>query len=203
MQQVSIDGVKKMWIDHEAGVIYDAIAYTTNYFNKEKVRAAHSIFVKNEDDIFANYYEFKKHLGSVPSDSLYFFFIFNAAWPNVMIKYFDNCFPDYAYTFQAAIREIKDIEKFKVFAYRDLLEHYKNKVDVEAVINGEAKQIALAVAFLAKDHPEYAMYIHMLFYEFEDLLLELVNYLEFIFDKVNLYHIKKERIISKQVSKAL
>jgi len=182
-----------MQINHETGVIYDAIAYASNYFNMEKVRVNHKVYMKNEEDIFANYYEFKKKLGFVPSDNLYFFFIFNTTWPNVMFTYLKKCFPDYDFTSQKAIKEIKNIRKFREYAYYNLLEHYKKQVDIKAVINGDPAQAALAVALLSVDHSKYAKQAHQIFFGFDDLVDELVDYFELISNRISQYHEKKGR----------
>ena len=201
MQQVSIDGVKKMRINYEAGLVYDAIMYAVNHFNKEKVFKAHKPYIKNEDDIFANFYEFQRRLGFEPSDDLFFFFYFNAPRPNVTIKYLDHCFPDQNYNFQTALDEVKNTEKFKKYTYRYLFEPYKDEVEIEAVLKGDAAQIMLLGALLAKEHPDYAKQVYKLFYGFDDLVGALVNYFELMLDQLKQYNEKKGKTIYQKIVK--
>ena len=180
-----------MQINHDTGVIFDAIAYTTNHFNMDKVREYHKTFVKNESDIFANFHEFRKSLGVEPSDNLYLFFIFNPHKYNVMISYIEKCFPDFNYSEESVLKEIRKIEKFKKFVYNHLLDTYAKSLDIEAVINGDYENTATAIAFLATDFPKQAMQIKTLFYNFEELVFELITYLKFIIQKVMIYNKNK------------
>ena len=179
-----------MQINREAGVVYDAIAYTVNHFNMEKVRTSYKIYAKNDEDNFVNYYKFMKYLGFEPSDDLYFFFIYNESWPNMMTKYCDKCFSDFSFTLQGILNEVRDISKLKEFAYHHILEFYKEEVNIDTVIKGNAEQTSLAVTLLAIDHPKFARQAHKLFYKFDNLTKELIRYFEILLDKLNQFNKK-------------
>jgi len=180
----SDDGGVAMKINHETGIIFDAFAYATNYFNMDKVRTFHKTFVKNEDDIFENYYDFKKALGIEPSENIYLFFIYNPIKPNVIMRYLFKLFPDYNITILSMFEEINNKDKLKRFVHRHILEPYKSEVNIEGVIKGDLESVATAIALLSSDYREYPLLVKALFCDFDELVDELITYLQFIIPRL-------------------
>ena len=182
-----------MRINHNAGIVYDAVAYTINHFNMKRIHTQHKPFVKNEDDIFENYYEFKKKYAVEPSNDLYLFFYFDGTNLTLMSSYLAECFEDLDYTPQLVLELFQDKAKFRKFAYRYYLYPLKKDVDVKAVINGDDRNMAKASVLLTSIHNDYPLLIHKLFYEFDELVDELIHFLKLIFDNVGKYRKTKKR----------
>jgi len=188
-----------MQINNLAGIVHDSISYITTYFNLEKVHTFIKPFAKNEDDILEHYYAFRKIYKIDPPENLYLFSFFDGKNPALIIAYLDKNFPNLDYTPQSVLKLFEDKDKFRKFAYHYFLEPFKNEVNIEAIIKGDIRNTALAAALLAAEHNNYPMLAHKLFYYFDILVDELIDYLKLIFHKVTLYHNNNKNILKTTI----
>lgn len=180
-----------MEINHKTGTVYDAVAYTINYFNMSEVYAQHKPLAKNEDDIFANYYEFRKKFAVTPPDDMYLFFFFDGTTPALIADYLQKNFTDFNCNAQSVFELLKDRDRFKKFTYSYLLK--PSEKELEDVIKGDVENTLKAVALLSAKHVSYPMLVYKLFCKFDELVDSLISYLKVIIHKVNIYHMNKGR----------
>ena len=190
-----------MEINRTAGIVFDAVYYSVISCSKERFCSYVKIFAKNEDDILEHYHAFTKKYTIAPGDDLRLFFIFDTEYPNIIISYIDENFPDFNYAPQTVLNLLKsDTEKFRKFAYRQALKPFEKDVNIEAVIKEDASSKALAVALLASVHTDFPMPVHKFFYDFGAVVDQLISYLDEIFHKMGIFRDKRKSICETAVN---
>lgn len=190
-----------MTINNYTGVIYDVINYNVIYFNKESIHSQLKIYAKKDEDIFAFYDEFRKGKHAVtPPENLYPFFFYDIKAPCVLSQYFYKKFDYFSDTYVEYFNTFQNIEQFKRYVFFFYLEQYRDKINIEAVIEGDKKEITKASVAM-RYHGERANTFIDLFYDFESAVNELIKYLKRLLHKMKLFHSKKKGLYQAAIEK--
>ena len=165
------------------------------------MRSLLRIYAEKETDIFTFYDEMRSdrhHLH--PPESLYPFFYYDITPPCVISEYFHKYFDFFQGTDTSFFNLFNDTEAFKRYVFYFYLEQFRDKINVEAVIKGDA--IALSKASLAmRNHGDMADTFIYLFHNFEQLIEELLAYLKQLNHKMKLFHGKRKGLYQEAIDR--
>lgn len=179
------------------GIIYDAITYSTIYFCRDAMYKIMRLYANKEDDIFFYYDRFRAAKGSItPPDDLYPFFCFENKGPSVITEYFRRTVSFETGTLNDFINELKKVAYFKRFVVFYYLDEYKKDIRIEDVIKKDPASVARAMVLL-RDHGSKTDTFIRLFYDFERLTEELIQYFQILFHKLKLFHHKYRDVCSE------
>lgn len=176
--------------------------YTTTSFFSIKTEYARNlrVYAEKEDDIFAFYDEMRSNRHHInPPENLYPFFFYDVKMPCVITEYFRIKFDFFAGTATSFFSLFNNVE-FRRYVCYFFLEKYRDNIDIEAVIKGNIIEVGKALVAM-RHHGDRAETFVQLFYNFEQLLDELVNYLKKLHQKMNLFHAKKRGLYQEAIEK--
>ena len=181
------------------GIIYDAITYSTIYFCRDAMYKIMRLYANKEEDIFFYYDKFREAKGSItPPDDLYPFFYFGNKGPTVITEYFRRNISLETGTLNDFINELKKVAYFKRFVVFYYLDEYKKDIRIEDVIKKDPVSVARAMVLL-RDHGSKTDTFIRLFYDFESLTEELIQYFQILFHKLKILHQKNKNLYENAV----
>jgi len=98
------------------------------------------------------------------------------------------------------VQLLKDKDRLKSFVYYYYLKPLENDVNIQHVLRGDGEETAMAVALLTSIHSDYPKQICKLFYNFDELVDELILYMENILHKMTLFHGKRKSLIENTIN---
>lgn len=186
-------------INHHTGVLYDTIYYNVIFFNQDRVRSQFKVFAEKEEDIFFFYDEMRSSKHHIdPPEKFYPFFYHAVRCPCVMTEYFQIYFDFFTGTATSFFKLFDNNELFKRYCFHFFLGQYADKINIEAAIKGDKKEISKALIAL-RHHGEQADTFIDFFYDFEELAQELIKYLRQLHQKINLFHGKRKGLYQEAI----
>ena len=184
-----------------AGVIYDSIYYNIVFLNKDRIIKSLLRLEKHESEILKYYNKFKNGIGNIePDENFYPLFYYDIGNPSVMSEYFRQHFDLRNGTFLDYLELIKDVRRFKRFVFLHYTEPFQKNVNIEAVIKGDSVEIGkVLVALSDAQKGKWANTYVRLFYNFEELAKELLEYMKILIDRMNLFHLKNKRFVKATI----
>jgi len=180
-----------MTINHYTGVMSDTIYYNVIFFNQDTIRTQSKLYAEKEDDIFLFYDEIRKGKNVIdPPESLYPFFFYDIKIPCVVTEYFHKKFDFFMNKHTDFSSIFKDVDYFKRFVFFFYLEQHK-EININAALKGDTIEIGKALVAM-RQHGERANTFVYLFNNFDQLVEELIRYLNKLHHKMKLFHGKKK-----------
>ena len=181
------------------GIICDAIAYSTIFFNGSRFVSYLNRFAKSDVDVLEHYDAFRAKYLIEPPPNLYPFFAIEGLASGIVYTYLEDSFDFYSATEETFLKLFEAKKDFKRFAYTHYIDPLDEGIAIEAVVDGHTEKTALVLSLLTAKHPEYAKAFHLFLYRFDDLIEELVRYLVAVIQKIKLYHNKHKSYKEQEI----
>lgn len=190
-----------MIINDYTGIIYDFIMYNIIYFCKTAVYENFKQFADKDSDIFLYYNEFHNDKNSItPKDDLYPFFYFNNQGASFITETFRKDFDFSKDTFIEFINILQNKKLLKRRIIYYYFDEHKDKLSVESLISGDAVAITEAMSYL-QHHGFKAKTFVRVFWDFDNLVDELIRYFEHMVHKLRIFHAKHKDVCNASIKR--
>ncbi len=171
--------------------LYDAIFYAEIYFCRTMCTNTLSSITEDQEEMYSSYTDFFEKYKVIPDKSIYPFFYYNGKRPCPLSDFCDKNLSYFA-TSHTNIRAYlcSNPLDFQYFIISYYFEQIPN-ADMDKILDGDAEAIANGLMHLCKTYDLEDSYMETyteLFYHFENVVEELIRYLDNVMFYMVKYH---------------